>query len=191
MTIVKKFTYRGNREEWSNTYHFSGGTPADSTHWKALADAMINSEKNCYTADTSVVRAYGHVPGTNHAVWTYDYESAGATVAGVLSAASGEQRMPGDAAGVLQWLTADYTSRGKKIYLRKFFHDCGSKGTGHEDELADTWKFGYEALGDDAEAGWISSTYKICGPNGAAGSGRAASKWITTRTLKRRGRRPT
>lgn len=190
LTIVKKFTYRLASEEWSNTYHFSGGTPADDTHWKALADAVIAGEVACYTNATSVVRAYGHVPGTNHAVWTYDYFSAGSTVPGTASASGSEQQVSGDVAGILQWKTADYTSRGKRIYLRKFFHDPFSKGTNHEDELSATSSGNYAAFGASWVTGFISSTYKIAGPNGAAGSSPVASKWLTTRTLKRRGRRP-
>lgn len=191
LTIVKKFTYRLTSEEWSNTYHFSGGTPADDTHWKALADAVIAEEKHCYSSATSVVRAYGHVPGTNHAVWTYDYFTAGSTVPGDMSPSGSEAGVAGDDAGVLQWRTADYTSRGKRIYLRKFMHDSLSKGTNHLDELAASAKSAYESFGAAWVTGFISSTYKIAGPNGAAGSSPAASKWLTTRTLKRRGRRPT
>jgi hypothetical protein len=190
LTLIKSFSYRGKAEEWGNTYHFSGGTPADDTHWKALADAWIASEKNCYSSETTVVRAYGHVPGTNHAIWTYDYALHSATVAGVLSAAGSEQASPGDCAGVLSWPTANYTSRGKRIYLRKFFHDVFNKGTTHEDELAATWAAGYSAFGDDVVTGFISGTYKICGPLGAAGGTKIVSPWVTTRSLKRRGRRP-
>src|SRR6266576_2358533 len=35
LTIVKRFNYRGDvDEEFSNTYHFSGTTPADAAAWK-------------------------------------------------------------------------------------------------------------------------------------------------------------
>ena len=42
LTIVTAFTYRGKAgEEWSNHYWFTGATPADSTAWRALFDALV------------------------------------------------------------------------------------------------------------------------------------------------------
>lgn len=191
LTIVKKFLYRAfSDEEFSNTYHFNGGTPSDGTAWKALADAVIDDEKACYTSAASVVRAYGHEAGNTISVWTYDYEAHSETVAGTCTVETGGHQWAGDQAGVLQWQTADFTSRGKRIYLRKFFHS-GESGPGSlYDALGSNCTTGYEALGAAWVSGYISSTYVIAGPNGAAGSNPEALPWVTTRTLKRRGKRP-
>lgn len=190
LTIIKLFQYRGADEEWGNTYHFSGGTPADDTHWKALADAVIADEKTCYKSTSAVVRGYGHVPGTNHAIWTYDYLHGSGHVPGTLGLTGGYDSMAGDQAGVLEWPTAAFTTRGKRIYLRKFFHDGGQGTSSHVDEIDPACITAYDAFGAAWVSGYISATYKIAGPQGAAGGTPRTLPYVTTRTLKRRGKRP-
>src|SRR5439155_20108573 len=182
LTIVKKFTYRDVGEEFSNRYHFSGGVPADATAWKALAAAVITAEKATQTPTTSWVRAYGHVNDDSVAAWTYDYLAAGSAVVGVPAGWSGGNPMPGDVAVWVRWQTANYTSRGKRIYLRKFFHNVWQSSS-DVDKLVAAQKTALETYGAAWVTGFISNQYKICGPLGAAGSAPIASTWLTTRTL--------
>lgn len=196
ITIVKQFVYRGQNEEFSNTYHFDGGDPATDTAWKALADAVIAAEKTVFSSGVSIIRAYGHKAGVKTRAWVYDYLVHSASVAGT-GAFSAQNAAPGDAAVWLRWPTTQFTSRGKPIYLRSYFHDVykASLSLSDRDNLLAAQKTALETYG----AAWIagfsdgSAAHHRAGPNGAIGqSPSLASSFITTRTLERRGkRRPT
>jgi len=191
LTIVKKMQYRNfSDEEWSNTYHFNGGTPADSAAWKALADAVIAQEKTVFKSYCSVVRAYGHEAGNPISVWTYNYETGSGAVPGTFNPGSSYYPLAGDQAGVLEWETADFTSRGKRIYLRKFIHAGAEEADTQGDTVHPDWADALDAYGAAWVTGFISGTYTIAGPNGADGSSPKHLPYVTTRTLKRRGKRP-
>ena len=70
--IVKQMDYLGAPRQWSNRYHFNGGTPADGTHWTTLADAVVAAEKAIYKAatDFSIVHAFGYAAGSDVPVFT-------------------------------------------------------------------------------------------------------------------------
>jgi hypothetical protein len=187
IVIVNRFTYRGNFEEWSNKYHFSGGTPANAAAWKALADAIVAAQAPALPSVVRNVRAYGHEAGNVGAVWSYDYLTPAETTPGSLSQGSGALA-PGDCAAWLRWATANFVN-GKRIYLRKYFHGAVTTSVSNGDTLLAAQKTALETYGAAWVTGFISSTYKIAGPLGAAGSSPQAGAFITTRTLKRRGKR--
>src|ERR1700755_2013809 len=97
LTLVKTFQYRGNDEEWSNTYFMDGDLPSSPASWKTLADAVIDQEKTLYDLTQSVVRAIGHQAGESVAVWGFDYEGAGEAVPGTFNE-TGSIRITGDSA---------------------------------------------------------------------------------------------
>jgi putative intracellular protease/amidase len=194
ITIVKKFTYRGDtHEEWSSTYHFDNDAPLTQVKWKALADAVILAEKPCYPSTTGIIRATGHKAGVNARDFIYDYEAGSGVVAGTL-ATPGVIPQAGDAAAWLRWATSQVTSKGKPIYLRSYFHDVYANGNtrANVDTLLALQKTNLETYG----AAWITGfsdgvvTHHRAGPNGAiALAPSVASTYVTTRTLERRGRR--
>lgn len=202
VTLVKKMYYRGDiNEEYSNQYWFDGATPADSTAWKALADALIDQEKTVYTGDAWTVRAYGYDDpigaGTSEApkpvsVWTYDYEAAAATVPGTLSQGTGVLAA-GDAAVWCRWKTSRLNSKGKAIYLRKYYHPAIQKsGTGSDrDVILAAQKTALQAFATKLWDGTFLSGRKItAAQHDDTIIGSNASSYITTRTLHRRGKRP-
>lgn len=192
LTIIKSFPYRGAAEEYSNTYHFGDGTPADSTAWKALADAVIAAEKACLVDYTSIVRAIGHKAGVTVADWEYDYAGHSASVAGTFAHASNPV-CSGDVAAWIRWPTTAKSSKGKPIYLRSYYHNVLNNGLTSPawDTLLPALKTAMETYG----AHWVTgfsdgvNTYVRRGPNGATGGTAVASTYLTTRTLERRGRR--
>src|SRR4051812_20583291 len=67
VTVVKRFTYRGDaNEEYSNTYWFTQAPPSDATAWRALFDALVLQEKTLYPSSVNVVRGYGYNDDTGH-----------------------------------------------------------------------------------------------------------------------------
>jgi hypothetical protein len=195
VTLVKQMTYRGDTsEEWSNQYWFTGSVPADSTAWKALYDALIVQEKTMYLGTCKVVRAYGYDSDADDAaaVNSYDYLAAVATVSGTASTGSGTYPA-GDQAAWVRWKTSRLNTKGKPIFLRKYFH-----GVPTEEDSPST--------ADTVEAGWRTSALAF-GAKLRDGSfldartlrsrqhaetltAHSASSYITTRSLKRRGKRP-
>lgn len=188
ITLIKRFTYRGQAEEWSNTYHFNGTTPANAAAWKTLADALKTQEATCLPPGHVYVRAYGYDAGNEHSVAQIDYVAlGGALVEGSLITA-GLTKLPGDAAVQLRAFVGQ-SSTGKKVYIRKYFHgavvDPSAPDTVQANQKAALLAFGGKLLD-----GTLPGSFKWAGPQGADASLPQVPPWVTTRTLKRRGKRP-
>jgi hypothetical protein len=197
LTVIKKMTYRGNtNEEWSNTYAFTGGTPADATAWRSLFDALVLQEKTLYKSDVSVVAGYGYdkVPQKgDHAVWSVDLTvSPNTPVPGTYT--GGGIESGGDGAAWVRWGLDRLNSKGKRVYVRKYFHpvyiDTVQNSGNGGDAIQAAWKTAAAAFGAKLSDGSFSGGRIITDPTGAAIVGHANSTWATTRTLKRRGKRP-
>lgn len=189
IVMVKEFPYRGQNEEWSNKYHFSGTTPANAAAWKALADALGAAEAGIFTTQTKIVRAYGYEAGNDIAVWSFDYRGPpDTTIPGTLTFGA-SSAAPGDAAATIRWYTGAVNSRGKKIYCRKYFHDVKEHST-TRDALDTSQQGNYATFAAKVIDGTLPGSFRYCGPQGAVLSSPSVSPWITTRTLKRRGKRP-
>lgn len=193
LTVIKRMTYRGDTgEEWSNTYHLDGGDPADATAWNTIFTAMATAEKTCYGSASKICRAYGHVSDDPSAasVWSKDLDVSGPLISGTFSA--GGQVTAGDQAAYVWWKTARLTSTGKPIYLRKFFHTAYVNSSA-PDELNPSYITNLEAFATLLASGAGVDGRHIRGPGVASDTiyDSGAGPYITTRTLKRRGKRPT
>jgi hypothetical protein len=185
VTLVKRFTYRGNTEEWGNSYHLSGANPADGAAWEALVTALATWERSCLPSNQTWVRAYGYNIDSDQADYRYEWVTP---PAGYISS-SGSAATPGDAAVWVRW-TRTGLSNGRPVYLRKYFHGALS-ASGTPDTILAGQKTALLAFGAALEAGTdIPGARHILSPNGTSVSGHSASSYITTRTLKRRGKRP-
>jgi hypothetical protein len=192
LTIVKVMQYRGNDEEWSNTYFMDGDLPTSPASWKTLADAVIADEVPLYDASQSAVRAIGHQAGQSVAVWSYDYAAVSEEVPGTFPGASGKGQA-GDSAAWIRWSTDALTSKGKPIYLRSYYHPAYFLTGGSADVVAPDWITAAQEYGDDWIAGFTDGdgvTHHRAGPHGVVGLTALPSPYATTRTLERRGRRP-
>lgn len=190
VTSIKRFNWRGNNEEWSNTYHFSGTTPADAAAWKALTDAIAAAERLALYSITSIVRFYGYAAGNEISVYQRDMTVApDAIVAGGVTY-SNQVLTPGDVAATWRWPTTAFTSRGKRIYGRKYWHNVATDGIGTPDALSTVQRGLLQTLAAKLIDGTLPGNFRACGPQGAAFGTPLVSPWLTTRTLKRRGKRP-
>lgn len=193
LILVKEMDYRERTdEEWSSRYWFTGGIPADDAAWLNLATEIITQEKTCYASSSKVVRAYGYSDNTDagYAVWTYDFKLQAAPIPGTLTGAAGEPKMAGDQAGFVYWRTARRNSRGKWVYLRKYLHDAFVSTADH-DALGGSTITNYRSFALTLSNGLLSNGRIIRSQLQDEVITRAeASQWVTTRTLKRRGKRP-
>jgi len=190
VTLVKTFTYKDTPdEEWSNTYWLTGATPSDNGAWEALFSALISVEVRAYAATSSVVRALGYGNGATNepAVHIKDYPAG--THPGTLVDAGGHA-MSGDQAGVVEWKTDHKNKRGKWVYLRKYMHD-GFVSNTDRDKIGPATRQKYDELAalmlDQTSFGGRVLTGPTMSYNQIAPQ---LFEWVTTRTLKRRGKRP-
>jgi hypothetical protein len=193
MVLIKKFTYRADaNEEWSNKYYLDGTDPADAAAWLTLYNALTAEEKKLYESSVKIVRAYGYTSDSPSAgaAWVRDATLLGAEITGTGSFTG--NLMAGDQAAMLYWKTGRLTSKGKAIYLRKFFHG-GRVHLTERDQIAANWKTELESFATLLASGAGVDGRHIRGIGQSTDTifTSGASPYVTTRTLKRRGRRPT
>ncbi len=193
LTIVKRFTYRDDAtEEWSSVYWLQGTAPQTYNDWQTLALNVMASEAPLYLSYNELSRALGYDVNDKHAHAVYTEEWApGAGPKGNLAPVAGAPGFAGDQAALVRWKTSRKNTRGKWIYLRKYIHGGLMSGTDIDkihpsmltalDDYALAWEQGINPTGRK-----LTSRFQATETLASA----TASPWITTRTLKRRGKRP-
>lgn len=188
ITIVKEFTYRGKPEQFSNRYHFTGSTPNGDAAWKTLADALIAAERPTVDNTVKFVKAYGYAASVDNAVAVIDYAIApNVVLLGSMNFPSGGRRLPGDAAIWIRGNTGIRGAKGKFKYTRKYMHSIF--GTG-EEGWEPSQKTAMATFGGKLIDGTLPGNFKWCTPQGDVALAVQVSANVTTRTLKRRGKRP-
>jgi hypothetical protein len=150
---------------FSNRYHFSGGTPSDATHWTTLSDAIVTAEKAIYeplgAPGAKIVETVGYAGGSEIPVFSKLYTTDG--TGSFLNYAS----VPGDVAGLIRYSTADRSSKNHPIYLFNYYHTIGGDAGSSTDNTNPAQK---TAMTTYANA-WITGfsdgtvTHKRCRPN--------------------------
>lgn len=193
LILVKKMDYRDTAaEEWSNRYWFTGGIPVDDNAWKALAEEISLEERKCYSAGVQMARAYGYSDNTDagYAVWMYDYDANEDGPVGTLTGGATDNPMAGDQAGFVWFRTNRRNARGKWIYLRKYFHSGFTDGV-DRDKVGTTVLAAYNAFAVKMAGGTLSNGRIIRSQaQDEVITASGPHQWVTTRTLKRRGKRP-
>ena len=166
--VVKSFPYEGGTKLWSNRYHFTGGEPADSSHWAAFAAAIAAEEKKIYHSEVSIVDYVGYNADSDEPVW-----SGSASIAGTYSAGSAAYLCPGDCAAIGRWSTAARSSKNHPVYLMSYWHGVYRDGS-NADTIAGDQQTAYGTYGakwweDGFSDG--TNTYFRGGPRGAAAVG--------------------
>lgn len=183
VTLVQQFTYRGAPEEWSNTYHFQGDAPDNDADWETLIDGLTDIIAPAITSVNYIVRAYGYENTDNDASFVYDIAGTGSGIQGTATVlGTGSSECPGDVAAWIRWKTSYLNSKGKPVYLRKYYHGVWSMSGGEHGDTLDTILASHMQDAADALQVTGGDWPGIADPSGNAAGVNAVSQYVTTRT---------
>lgn len=123
VNIVKSVSFRGVQQEFSNRYHYEGNTMTTAQATQ-LAQNVKAQEVPIHSTDVSFLRFSVWLDTGNKA--TSEMVSQGSlsgTGSGGAFASVDRER-----AVLIRW-RAGNDSRGRPVYLRKWFHCCGNFGS--------------------------------------------------------------
>lgn len=124
LSVTKKVLFRGVQQEFNNVYHYTL-TGASTGPWQSLLEEVKAGEVRWHSTDVSFVRGAVWSSGGSIAQNQMLFQEA-LTGTGNQSLATAMDR---ERAVLIQW-PAGIDSRGKPVYLRKWFHSCGA-AVGH------------------------------------------------------------
>lgn len=176
IVIQTTIPYRGQTKKFSNRYHFSGGTPADLTHWNTLSDAIVAAYKLTITSGLTIVGSLYYGAGSNVPIGSKTYSQAG-------TAGFSGTPCPGDSAIMVRFATAARSTKNHPVYLWNWFHGANWSGSGSSDTLLAAQRTLFQTYA----AAWLSGfsdgsvTYVRAGPNGANATGYAVDQYVRHR----------
>jgi len=177
LKVIKSSAFKGGTRLWSNRYHFSGGTPADSAHWTTFSDAVVTAEKASLKGTTTIVGTVGYAAGSDVPVFSKTYSTVGTD-------ATGGNYAPGEVAGLTRYSTDQRTSKNHPIYLFNYYHNMITNPTAGQQDLIAT---GLRTNMLTYANAWITgfsdgtNTYHRAGPNGAVALGAFVEEYLTHR----------
>lgn len=122
ISITKEIAFRDNQQEFSNVYYYGNGAGANpgASDAEALLDALVALEKTFHSTLVSFVHGrLWSAGGTEQ----QNEMLAEKTLAGTGSTTP-DANMDKERAYLMQW-PAGVDSRGKEVFLRKWYHSCG------------------------------------------------------------------
>jgi hypothetical protein len=190
VVLYKTFTWRGEVEEWGNTYHFVGDAPSTPSAWRGLVDALVTLEKTVLDYQVSIERAICYEDTDHSSVYSYDLSAFSGVVAGTFnSTAESCDKQEGGTSYMARWDTGRRSSKGKPIYLRKYWHpainDEGSPDAVASALLALVGTFASDVI--SSSGSWPG----LAGPDGVAPVGHLGLPYTNYRDLRKGRRRPT
>ncbi len=180
--IVKQFTYRGETQDFSNRYHFSGHTPVSDAEWTALLDAVTASEKAIFTNVVTIVSGVCYLPGSDVPVFSKAY-----SLAGTLTQLGNPVRVPGDVAALIRYSTTQRSVKNHPIYLYNYYHGVYRDRDDGPDDFKSDQRNAFLTYGQHWVDGFSASgqTYVRCGPRGAVAQARTVPTFLTHRDFPR------
>lgn len=178
--VVKSFNFKGGSRNFSNRYHFNGGTPADSTHWTTLSDQVVLREKAIFHSSVTIVETIGYAAGSDVPVFSKVYSTAG-----TLTPAASWGYAPGEAAALQRFSTAARTTKNHPIYLFNYYHRALVNGSAATtcDSLDANMKSAMSTYAGQWISGMSDGTLTLvrASPNGAAATGHVEEEYVTHR----------
>jgi hypothetical protein len=178
--IVKTIPWKGGTQSWSNRYHFDGTTPADSTHWQTLADAITTAEKAIYAPWIHITDAVGYGPGSDVPVFSHSYTPIAGT-----GSFSGDVQAA-EVVALCRFTTAKRSSKNHPVYLFNYWHGVYANSATENDLLLASQKTAMETYA----AAWItgfsdgSSSHHRAGPDGTLATARVLETYLTHRDFR-------
>jgi len=178
--IVKKISWKGLIQEWSNRYHFDGGAPADATKWETLADAVVAAERHCFKSWIPFTEAVGYAAGSDVPAFQKVY-----TVSGDATTPAGDVQAP-EVAALVRFTTNARTSKNHPIYLFNYYHGVYCTSSTNPDWLENNQK----GLFDTYAGAWLagfsdgSVVHHRAGPNGDLALTKLVEPYVTHRDFR-------
>jgi hypothetical protein len=146
LKVMKTFGFKGGTAEFSNRYHFSGGTPADGAAWTAFSDAVVLIEKTIYSGRATIVKTIGYAGGSDVPVFSKTYSTPG-TLGGA------GVPVPGECVALGRWSTPARSTKNHPIYAYSYWHSVSRFSTGTNYDLLDSTQ---RTAMQTYAAGWVS-----------------------------------
>jgi hypothetical protein len=169
--------YKGGTRTWSNRYHFTGGTPADLTHWTTLANNVVNAFKACLDANETIVEAIGYAAGSDVPVATIVYSTAGTATPG-----GSDRRTPLDSAALIRWSTPGRSTKNHPIYCFNYVHAAWYNGAlSNQDTLSTFQKTALQTFATAWVTGFSDGTITAvrASPSGHTANGSIVEEYLT------------
>lgn len=181
LKVVKSISYRGTTKLYSNRYHFSGGTPADTAHWTTFSDAVVTAEKAAHSSSVTIVQTVGYAAGSDIPIFSKTYATVGTLSTANLIA------VPGDCCTLVRYSTTQRTAKNHPVYLYNYYHRTYYATGGNVDTVGTDLVTAMNTYCNSWLSGFSdgTNTYLRAGPNGAVAQTRLVETYITHRDFPR------
>lgn len=181
--LIKTFPFKGGIHEFSNRYHFIGGTPPDATHWAQLAGTVVAAEKQIYSTDVAIVQVVGYGPGSDLPL----YEEL-LNVPGTLANEAGVSHSPGECAALATFTTAARSTKNHPIYLFNYWHGVFTEdAAAGQDTLAPVQHTAMTTYASAWQTGSMNdgtTQYHRSSPRGAPATSVVVDQFVTHRDFR-------
>jgi hypothetical protein len=180
-SITKRVTFRDSTQEFSNVYHYKTTDRINATEGEARVNELVAFEKTIHSTEVTFVRGRAwNAGGTNQENdMVYQAPLSGTGTAAPVATLDRER------AFLFRW-PAGLDSRGKPVYLRKYYHACGTLGGAALSDAILKGTGGFSQATRDSIASLVNdirfigvSTYQLCAESGRDSQGAAeAHKYL-------------
>lgn len=178
--ITKNISFKGGTQQWSNRYHFDGGSPSDLTHWTTLATAIVTAEKGNYSSYIGYVDATCYDAGSDVPVAIIDFS----TIAGTGTYTDSIQAS--EVVALCRYTTTARTSKNHPLYLFNYWHGVRVQNSSGPDFLSPAQKSSFQAYANMWIAGFSdgTTTHHRAGPNGQLATTALVETYVTHRDFR-------